>query len=278
MKRTVFGVLALVCAALAFIFVLQSEKTLLTHPKGIIAQSQLHLIAIDYLLMLIVVVPTFIALIFVVCKYRSEKHYEPEAKHRPINELLLWIFPALIVAVLTVITWKSAHKLDPFRPLESANKPLTIQVVALDWKWLFIYPEQGIATLNFIQFPAATPVHFKLAADGSPMNSFWIPQLSGQIYAMTGMTTQLHVMADKPGIFSGRAAEINGAGFSHMTFEAKATSLEDFESWVASVKQSSSLLNYDELAKPGINSSVVLYSNVEPDLFNHIIMKYMHHP
>lgn len=275
------GLFALICLIIAIIFVLQSEKTLITHPKGVVAQGELRLIVTDYLLMLVVIIPTFMALFFVAYKYRSDKHFNPEIEIKPSawRVSLLWIFPALVVAVLMTLTWKSAHELDPYRPLESESKPLTIQVVALDWKWLFIYPDQRIATLNLVQFPAAIPVHFKLAADGSPMNSFWIPQLSGQIYAMSGMTTQLHIMADEPGIYSGRAAEINGKGFSDMTFEARASSLSDFEDWVASVKQSPQELTlpiYEQLTKPEINKEIVFYSDVESDLFKHIMMKYMH--
>src|SRR5262249_6679452 len=149
----------------------------------------------------------------------------------------------LIIAPMAVITWRSAHELDPYKPLQSEARPLMIQVVALDWKWLFIYPEEGIATVNFIQFPVHTPIQFTLTADGSPMNSFWIPQLSGQIYSMTGMTTPLHIIADEPGEYAGRANELNGKGFADMHFVAKATSQSEFDEWVASVKGSGQVLN-----------------------------------
>ena len=180
---------------------------------------------------------------------------------------------------MAVRTWDATHQLDPFKPLESEVKPLTIQVVALDWKWLFIYPEQEIATVNFVQIPARTSIHFMLSADGSPMNSFWIPQLSGQIYSMSGMTTSLHMMADVPGIYTGRAAEINGEGYADMTFVVKSTTEADFDAWIASVKQSSLQLTdpiYNELIKPSIKNPVTLYSYVEKDLYNKIVMKYMH--
>ncbi len=196
--------------------------------------------------MLIIIVPTFILLFVVAWKYRAKNakaKYDPEHSHGVFGELILWMIPSVVIAVMAVITWNATHKLDPYKPLESEVKPLTIQVVALDWKWLFIYPEQGIATLNFVQFPERTPIHFELSADGSPMNSFWIPQLSGQIYSMTGMTTQLHIMADGPGEYTGRAAEINGEGFADMTFVAKSTSQSDFEDWVAERKTISSATN-----------------------------------
>jgi cytochrome o ubiquinol oxidase subunit 2 len=182
---------------------------------------------------------------------------------------------------MAVHTWNETHELDPYKPLKSEVEPLEIQVVAMDWKWLFIYPKQGIASLNYFQFPERTPIHLKLAADGSPMNSFWLPQLSGQIYAMSGMVTQLHLMADAPGIYKGRAAEINGEGYADMTFIAKSTTESDFEEWVANVKQSPLQLNnhlYNKLIAPSLNNPTTLYSTVEEGLFNKIVMKYMHSP
>lgn len=277
--KFVIGILAIISAVLAVFFVLRSDNALLMHPKGIIARSEMNLIATNYLLMLIVIVPTFILLFVVAWKYRAKNtkaKYEPE---RSYKELILWVIPSIVIAVMTVITWYATHELDPYQPLKSEVKPLKVQVVALDWKWLFIYPEQGIASVNFVQFPAGTPIHFTLAADGSPMNSFWIPQLSGQIYAMAGMATQIHMMADRPGEYAGRAAELNGRGLADMTFVAKSTTLSDFDDWVAQVKQSPLQLTdpiYNELVKPSQNHPIALYSTVEEDLFNKIVMKYMY--
>jgi cytochrome o ubiquinol oxidase subunit II len=281
MKRIKFiiGILAIIAAVLAVFFVLRGDNALVTHPKGVIARRELSLIGTNYLLMLIIIVPTFVLLLVTAWKYRAKNtkaKYEPEKKHK---ELILWIIPSMVVAVMTVITWYATHELDPYQPLKSEVKPLKVQVVALDWKWLFIYPEQGIASVNFVQFPVGTPIHFTLCADGSPMNSFWLPQLSGQIYAMAGMATQIHMMADEPGEYAGRAAELNGQGLADMTFVAKATALSDFDHWVSSVKQSSLQLsahNYNELIKPSQNHPVALYSSVEEDLFDKIVMKYMY--
>lgn len=281
-NRFVIGILAIVSLLFAIFFVLKSDKALVAQPKGIIARSELHLIATNYLLMLIIVVPTFILLFLIAWKYRAKNakaEYEPDKSHGVFQHALLWIIPSIVVAVMGVITWNATHKLDPYRPIESEVKALTIQVVALDWKWLFIYPEQGIATLNFVQFPAGVPIHFELSADGSPMNSFWIPELSGQIYSMSGMSTQLHLMADEPGEYMGRAAEINGKGFSDMTFVVKSSSQSDFDDWLAQVKQSPLRLTerlYDQLAKPSQNEPISLYSYVDKDLYNKIVMKYMH--
>ena len=199
--KLIAGILALFIAAWAIFFVLGSEQALVTHPKGFIAHGELNLIQTNILLMLCVVVPIFAFLFVTLWKYRAKNEKastKRERPHRVSRELILWAIPAVVVAVMIAVTWRATHALDPYRPLASDVKPLKIQVVALDWKWLFIYPEQGIASLNFVQFPDRTPVQLSLSADGSPMNSFWLPQLSGQIYAMTGMVTPLHIMADGP--------------------------------------------------------------------------------
>lgn len=276
--KGIIGILSIIGAGLAIYFVLGSEHSLVIHPKGTIARSELDLIITNTFLMLIVIIPTFILLLVVAWKYRSnnlKQEYDPEKTYGLFTEITLWVIPSIIVVIMAVITWKATHKLDPYRPLESEIKPVTIQVVALDWKWLFIYPEQGIATVNFVQFPGGTPIHFALSADASPMNSFWIPQLSGQIYCMAGMITPLHIMADGVGEYSGRAAEINGQGYAGMTFVAKSTSQADFEAWITDVKKTSLRLNdpvYKELVKPSENHPITLYSHVEKDLFNKIVM------
>lgn len=283
MKRISFviGILAVLGVLLGIFFVLGSDKALVTHPKGLIAHSELKLITTNVLLMLSILVPTAILLLVIAWKYRAKNtkaKYEPEHTSGVFSELLLWGIPSAIIAIMAVITFKATHKLDPYKPLQSEIKPLMIQVVALDWKWLFIYPEQGIATVNFVQFPARTPIQFNLAADGSPMNSFWIPQMSGQIYSMTGMITKLHIMADGPGEYTGRAAEINGEGYAYMTFAVKSTSQSDFEHWVDEVRRSPLQLTddiYNELYKRSINNPIALYSSVEKDLFHKIVMKYM---
>ncbi len=284
MKRmkVVFISLAILIAALAIFFVLVSDKALLTHPKGMIARKELKLMVTNILLMFVVVIPAYILLFLTAWKYRAKSQ---SAKHQPnyslsrFKECILWMIPSLVVLVMAIITYHATHELDPYKALKNKGKSLKIQVVALDWKWLFIYPEHDIATVNFVQFPKETPIHFELAADDSPMNSFWIPQLSGQIYAMSGMVTPLPIIADEIGSFVGRAAEINGEGFADMTFIAKATSESDFDLWVKDVKQSQFQLTdsvYQELVKRSINHPVILYSSVKNDLFNQVVMKYMH--
>lgn len=287
MKKTkiIIGVLAVICGILAVIYEMRSESTLVFHPKGIIAQAELNHMLLNILIMLTIIVPTFIWLMVTAWKYRSNNpkaEYKPEAdKPRgAFKHLLLWIVPALFVVPLATHTWYDTHKLDPARPIESTKPPLVIQVVAIDWKWLFIYPEQGIATLNFFQIPANTPIQLQLSADESPMNSFWLPELSGQIYAMTGMITPLHIMADAPGVYRGRASEINGDGYAAMTFTTKSTTQKDFDDWVASAQQSplhlSKELYTTKILKRSKRDPIQVYSHVEKNLFNDIVMKYMH--
>ena len=161
--------------------------------------------------------------------------HAPDWEHNYIAEYCWWGVPIVIIVILAVTTWKSSHDLNPFKPIESEKKPLAIQVVALHWKWLFIYPEQGIATVNFVQFPEKTPINFEITSD-APMNSFWIPQLGGQIYAMPAMRSKLHLIANEIGSFRGVSANISGKGFAGMTFTAKSSSEEDFDAWVQSGK------------------------------------------
>lgn len=258
-------------------------------PQGPIAGQERNVIVLMVLLMLIVVVPMFIALITVARKYRAgnlrRQNYDPERRHHAWNELIMWAIPAALVAVLAVITWRSAHAIDPLQPISAMSAggsgvaPLTIEVVALPWKWLFIYPAQNIATVNMIEFPAAMPVHFELTAD-APMSSFWIPQLGSQIYAMAAMETQLNLMASTTGEFIGRDTEINGEGYAGMTFTAKSVTPADFTAWVAAVQSTSTyasltLDTYNALAAPSSNSPTAYYSSVEGDLFNNVMMKYM---
>lgn len=265
---------------LCTILVVDPSLISVLNPKGIIALKQRNLIVITTLLMLIVVVPVFIMTCYFSWKYRADNtkaKYTPEADRHLGIEIAWWSIPFAIVIVLGVITWKSCLDLDPFKPVETGAKPIKIQVVALQWKWLFIYPEQQIATVNFVQFPEKTPIIFEITAD-APMNSFWIPQLSGQIFAMSGMRTKLNIAADTVGEYRGSSANISGKGFSGMTFMAKSTSGEDFNSWVHSVKQSSTGLNlesYNQLAVPSSYIPPAYYSLRTVDLFDRIVMKYM---
>ena len=281
-SRFLIGMLAVVIGLVAVVIVLTNDKALVVNPKGLIARKELELIITNILLMLVIIVPTYILLFTVVWKYCIKKEkakYDPDHSYGPIGELIMWGLHSIVVAVMAIVTWDRTHKLNPYKPIESEVKPLAIQVVALDWKWLFIYPELGIATFNYFHIPEQTPIHLKLTADGSPMNSFWIPQLSGQIYSMTVMSTQLYLMADERGEYVGREVEINGEGYADMTFSVKSISSKDFEDWIALVKKSPLHLTeetYEDLVKPSVNKSTLSFSEIENNLYHKIIHKYMY--
>ena len=270
-----FGVLTFAMAAF-----LSGCHASLLEPAGKIAADEKHLIITSTLLMLIVVIPVIFLTLYFAWKYRAsntEATYMPNWSYSHRIEAVVWGIPIAIILVLGTITWKTTHELDPYKPLESSVKPITIEVVSLDWKWLFIYPEQHIATVNEIQFPAGTPVNFKITSD-TVMNVFFIPQLGSQIYAMAGMQTQVHLIADAPGVYDGLSTNFSGAGFPDMRFTATASSQADFDAWVAKVKASGNKLgldNYGELAKPSSKDPVKYFANVEPVLFTAVLDKYM---
>ncbi|MES2199779.1 MAG: ubiquinol oxidase subunit II [Chlamydiota bacterium] len=249
-------------------------------PKGWVAVQERDLMITTSALMMIVIIPVFILTVVIAWKYRSTN---PKAKYAPgwhnstLVECIWWGIPFVIITILSVLTWKGSHDLDPFKPLDSKVKPIEIQVVALQWKWLFIYPEYHIASVNELHFPEKTPINFTITAD-APMNSFWIPKIGGQIYAMPGMRTELHLIADEVGQFRGSSANLSGMGFSGMTFLAISDTEEDFQKWTESVGHSTNTLTldaYKELAKPSENNPVTTYNLEKEDLYDWIIMKYM---
>jgi cytochrome o ubiquinol oxidase subunit 2 len=249
-------------------------------PAGPIGRQERGLIVITLLLSLVVVVPVFTLLFAFSWRYResnTKAKYSPEMDHSRLAETVWWLVPSALILILGTIIWRSSYQLDPYKPLISRVQPITIQVVALDWKWLFIYPQQNIATVNFVQFPTHTPVDFQITAD-APMNSFWIPQLGGQIYAMPGMSTELHLLADRNGNFHGSSANISGQGFAGMDFTAKASSAAAFQQWVSQVKDSSvnlDLNQYGKLAQPSENNPPTYYASSQVGLYDDVILKYM---
>ncbi|AXI02351.1 ubiquinol oxidase subunit II [Aquirhabdus parva] len=249
----------------------------LLNPKGQVGIDEKNLILTATGLMLIVVIPVIFMTIYFAWKYRASNtkaKYTPDWSHSNKIEVVVWTIPCIIIIALAIVTWKSSHALNPQKPIESSAKPLVIEVVALDWKWLFIYPEQGIATVNQIAFPVNVPVEFRITS-GTVMNSFFIPQLGSQIYAMGGMQSKLHLIANEAGTFPGLSANYSGAGFSDMTFKAIANSPAEFDAWVKQVKQAPQALNtdtYKTLEKPTIKHPVEYYSTVTPDLFDTIIV------
>jgi cytochrome o ubiquinol oxidase subunit II len=179
--------------------------------------------------------------------------------------------------VLAIITAVSTHALDPYKPLRSEKEPVKVQVVALEWKWLFIYPDQGIATVNYLNIPEDTPVELTITAD-APMNSFWVPALAGQVYAMTGMSTKLHFMADSTATHNGSSANLSGDGFADMRFKVNAMTQDDFNAWIQQSMASSDWLtpaSYEELEKPSKAVPEKTYGLVQGNIYDDVIMKYM---
>jgi cytochrome o ubiquinol oxidase subunit II len=248
------------------------------HPMGQIGADERNLIFFATGLMLIVVVPVIFMVLFFAWRYRetnTKATYAPDWSHSSKIEAVVWIVPCVIVGALSVLAWRSSHQLDPYKPIASSRKPIDVDVVSLDWKWLFIYPKQHIASVNELAFPVDTPVKFNLTSD-SVMNSFFIPQLGGQIYTMTGMQTQLSLIADHAGDYQGLSANYSGAGFSNMTFQARAMSSADFAAWVRKAKASGKTLDastYEALAHPSQDVPVSYYASVAPHLFVDILRK-----
>jgi cytochrome o ubiquinol oxidase subunit 2 len=245
-------------------------------PKGSIGMQERSIIATATWLMLIVVVPVIAMTGVFAWKYRASNaraRYSPDWDYSHAIAAAMVLIPTAIVVCLSVIAWRTSHTLDPYRPLSSDVKPITIEVVALDWKWLFIYPDQQLATVNEIAFPTNVPINFRITS-ASVMNSFFIPQLGGQIYAMSGMQTQLRLIANHEGTFDGISANYSGGGFSDMKFKAIATTKNGFEEWTHRVKGSPQLLDaaaYVALAKPSEKHEVEYFSMVDKDLFNQIL-------
>lgn len=250
-------------------------------PKGPIGADEKSLILTATFLMLLVVVPVILMTLVFAWKYRASNSaavYTPKWAHSTKIEVVVWTIPVIIVIGLAILAWETTHKLDPYRPLESDKAPIKVDVVALNWKWLFIYPDLGIATVNQLAFPKDTPVNFRITSDVA-MNSFFIPQLGGQIYAMAGMETKLHLLANEAGSYDGMSANYSGAGFSGMKFKAIATETpEDFQAWVAKVKAQATPLDaqaYLALSKPSENNPPAYFTAAEPRLFDAVMHKYM---
>lgn len=255
---------------------------LLFDPKGLIAADEKTIMITAMLLMLTVIIPVIILTLLFAFRYRSsntQATYRPQWAHSTMIEVVCWTIPSIVIVILAIITWYSSHTLDPYRPLTFNKKePEVIQVIALDWKWLFIYPKEQIATVNFVQFPVDTPVKFLITSQGA-MNSFLIPQLAGQIYAMAGMQATEYLEADALGDYSGFSANFSGDGFSDMKFIARASTQNDFKKWVTSIKQGATPLltneTYQQLSKPGSRYPVTYYSSVNTNLFETIVMQNM---
>jgi cytochrome o ubiquinol oxidase subunit 2 len=249
-------------------------------PAGSIGHKERNLIIFTVLLSVVIVVPVFVMLGLFAWRYRegnAKAKYSPEQSGSPLAEAVWWLIPGLLLVVISVVTWRSSYALDPYKQLSSSKQTLHIQVVALDWKWLFIYPDQKVASVNEVAIPVDTPVDFEITSD-TVMTSFWIPQLGGQMYAMPGMTTHLNLEADRSGGYQGVAANISGKGFAGMKFTTQAISQKDYAAWLANAKHAPEKLtsaSYAALAKPSENTKPMQYSAVDGSLYDTIMMKYM---
>lgn len=256
-------------------------------PAGDIALQQRDIIYISTALMLLIIVPVMALIVVFAWRYREsnkEATYDPDFDHSTSLELVIWSAPLLIIICLGALTWWSTHLLDPFRPLDRVAagrpvdpkvKPMVVQVVSLDWKWLFIYPEQGIATVNELALPVDRQVRFDITSTNM-MNTFYAPTLAGMIYAMPGMRSTLHAVLNRPGKFEGLSANYSGAGFSDMRFKLYGVDQAGFDAWVARVKGSGQSLDTNrflELEKPSEKVPAMYFASAEGDLFDRIFKR-----
>jgi cytochrome o ubiquinol oxidase subunit II len=245
-------------------------------PKGPVAAAERLILFNSTGIMLAIVIPTILATLGTAYWFRSSNKratYMPDFEYSGRLELLVWSIPIMTVILVGGVSWVSSYDLDPPKPIASAVKPVRIQVVSLDWKWLFIYPEQQMATVNQVTIPVGTPISFELTSSGV-MNSFFVPQLGGQIYTMAGMVTRLNLQADHTGRFRGMSANYSGAGFSDMNFTVSAVPAEKFAQWVAATRITGPVLDaqsYAELAKPSQAVAPFAYRAVAPGMFSGIL-------
>ncbi|NUO74440.1 MAG: ubiquinol oxidase subunit II [Lysobacter sp.] len=272
-------------ALLALVGLLSGCNLVVLDPAGDVAARQGQLIMVATALMLVVIVPVIALTFWFAWRYRAANRnakYTPDWDHSTQLELVIWGVPLLIIIALGAITWISTHLLDPYRPLDriaagrpvpAQVQPLEIQVVALDWKWLFLYPEEGVASVNEVAVPVDRPVRFKITAS-SVMNTFYVPHLAGMIYGMPGMETQLNAVINAPGEYQGFSANYSGAGFSHMRFKFHGLSDGDYQAWIAGLRQSKQSLTraaYLELEKPSEREPVRHYASVDATLYDAIL-------
>lgn len=277
--RVVFGVAstAIILVLLAYLLLRTAHYDIL-QPMGSIARQQRDLLYFALLLCSVVVVPVFILLGSFAWKYRAgnkKATYKPEWSENRTLEVVWWGIPIVIISILAVVTWFTSHSLDPYRPITSSKNTLEVQVVALQWKWLFIYPELGVATLNQLPVPVGTPIHFSLTAN-APMSAFWIPTLGTQIYTMNGMSSQLNLIADRTGDFNGYTTNINGAGYASMKFTVYSRPEAEFQEWVENAKRSPKMMDiaaYEALAAASVVTDEREYMLMDAKLYEAIIRK-----
>lgn len=273
--------LSLLGLGIALLSGCQATSQGLLNPKGLIASEERKLFFDTIALMLIVVLPVIIMSLAFVYHYQDShkiRDYKPNWSHSTFLELLWWGIPCAIIVTLSVITWKKTHELDPYQKINYPGSPLLVKVIALPWKWLFIYPEQNIASVNELVIPVDRQVEYWITADNVPMSAFFIPQLGSQIYAMVGMRTRLHLVATQTGNFMGLNSQFNGNGFSDMHFAVHVVSASEFNQWANKIKKSEKSLTdaaYHSLLNPSENDKPSYFSKVDADLFENVMDVYM---
>lgn len=267
-----------------FALLLQGQDIAVLNPQGVISAQQKQLILFTLMLSAIVVIPTFIMIGVFAWRYRESNHkakYTPDVGGNRWIETLWWGIPIVIIGILAVVCWVTSYQLDPYKSLDSAEKPIRVQVLALEWKWLFLYPDFDIASVNELVVPAKTPIDFEITADG-PMAAFWVPSLGTQTYAMTGMTARLSLMADNAGKYYGSNSNITGRGYSDMNFYVKSLKTKgDFYIWADEIKANEAHEHldagvYDTLREQSIPDRPSYYHLHEGKLFDKVVQKYMH--
>ena len=264
--------------ALVLPLTLEGCRTAVLSPAGPIGAANRTILLDALVIMLAIVVPTILAILAFAWWFRDSNtraRRQPGFTYSGRVELIVWSIPALVVFFLGGIAWIGSQLLDPARPIASRVKPLEIQVVSLDWKWLFIYPEQGVASMNYLVAPAGVPLHFRITS-ASVFNVFFVPRLGSEIYSMYGMTTQLNLQADQPGVYPGLSAQFSGDGFSDMAFDLRAVTADEFSAWATAASASGPVLDeagYRDLLKQSQNVKPYTYRSVEPGLFDAIVMQ-----
>lgn len=275
MRRKGYFVLAGLASVCVAALLGGCAQVVLLDPKGPIGIAERNLILEALGLMMIVVIPVIVMALWFPRKYsasNTKADYAPKWSGSRRLEILIWLVPLAITTVLGYLAWSRSHQLDPYRPIQGAA-PVRVQVVAMNWKWLFIYPDQNIAVVNRLVFPSGVPLSFKITSD-TVVNSFFIPQLGSQMYAMAGMVGRLHLLADKPGLYYGQSQQFSGNGYAYMRFQARAVSAEQFREWLQKVKRSPNKLDsarFAQLEKPSVQNPVAYFSSVRQNLFDTIV-------
>ena len=264
------------CGLVLAVVVLAGCQPAVLDPRGTVGLAQRSILIDSVAIMLAIVVPTILAIFGFGWWFRASNtkaRYLPDFAYSGRIEVVTWAIPLLVIFLLGGVAWIGSHDLDPARPLASDVEPLEIQVVSLDWKWLFIYPDQNVAAVNQLVVPAGVPLHFSLTS-GSVMNAFFIPQLGSMIYTMNGMTTQLNLIADQPGVFRGLSSHYSGDGFADMNFQVRAVPADQFAAWAGTTRNAGPSLTpatYAELNKQSIKVAPFTYREVDPGMFSKIV-------